>query len=291
MKSRITVCKTITELKELLRPLKRSGRSIGFVPTMGFFHAGHLSLIKASVKDCDYTVVSIFVNPSQFGPGEDFDAYPRDLETDLIKAESEGADCVFAPNEKEIYPHEPNTLVSVSGRLTNTLCGISRPHHFQGVCTVVTKLFNIVEPDRAFFGRKDAQQAIIIQNMVRDLNIPVEITVLPTVREEDGLAMSSRNTYLSAADRKKAIRLFEGLKMAAENFILNRGAISDIIADASMHIIQEPDIELDYFSIVDPWTLEDIHQTGTDAVIAGAIKLGEVRLIDNVMIRDSEVEL
>lgn len=291
MKSRITVCNTIAELKELIRPLKRSGRSIGFVPTMGYLHTGHLSLIKASVKECDYTVVSIFVNPSQFGPGEDFNEYPRDLENDLIKAESEGADCVFAPDEKEIYAHEPATMVSVSGRLTNTLCGISRPHHFQGVCTVVTKLFNIVEPDRAFFGRKDAQQAIIIQHMVRDLNVPVEITVLPTVREEDGLAMSSRNTYLSAENRLKALRLCEALKRASEKYLEGGEAVSDIIAEASMHIIREPGIELDYFSVVDPWTLEDISQPGKDAVIAGAIRIGDVRLIDNVMITGGRVEL
>jgi len=196
--------KTIRELKQELEPIRRSGVTVGFVPTMGYLHEGHLSLMRKSVEECGFTVVSIFVNPTQFGPGEDYDRYPRDLERDLSMCESVGVDLVFAPGVSEMYEPDACTRVTVSG-LTQNLCGRSRPGHFDGVTTVVCKLFNMVRPDRAYFGQKDAQQVAVVRRMVRDLNIPVEVREMPTVREPDGLAMSSRNVYLSPDQRRAAL--------------------------------------------------------------------------------------
>jgi len=195
------VIETISDLKAIIRTQKNLGRVIGLVPTMGYLHEGHLSLVNMSRQNNDYTVMSIFVNPTQFGPNEDFDRYPRDLERDLKLAEAAGVDVVFAPSVKEMYPDGYKTYVNVEG-ITEVLCGKSRPGHFRGVTTIVTKLFNIVEPHRAYFGQKDAQQVAVIKKMVKDLNMNVEIITCPIVREEDGLAMSSRNVYLSPEERK-----------------------------------------------------------------------------------------
>ncbi|GAE89106.1 pantoate-beta-alanine ligase [Acetivibrio straminisolvens JCM 21531] len=214
------VIETISDLKAIVRTQKSMGRTIGFVPTMGYLHEGHLSLVNMSLQNNDYTIMSIFVNPTQFGPNEDFDRYPRDMERDLKLAESAGVDVVFAPSVKEMYPDGYNTYVNVEG-ITEVLCGKSRPGHFRGVTTIVAKLFNIVEPHRAYFGQKDAQQVAVIKKMVRDLNMNIEIITCPIVREEDGLAMSSRNVYLSPEERKSALILSKSL-MESEELIKKR---------------------------------------------------------------------
>ncbi len=277
------------ELRSVLADARRAGQTIGLVPTMGYLHEGHLSLIRAARAECDLVVMSLFVNPTQFGPGEDLDRYPRDEENDLRLATEAGADLVFAPGVEEVYPDGVGdfaTRVEVTGPLTGVLDGDPArrgPEHFRGVTTVVAKLFNIVGPDVAYFGQKDAQQALAIRRMVRDLDFPVRSEVLPIVREADGLAMSSRNAYLEPADRERATALFRALA-AAEN-----GARSDSLAaglEAARRELAAAGIEPEYLEARDAETLEPVEQMGERPVlVAVAAHVGAARLIDNVLIQ------
>jgi pantoate--beta-alanine ligase len=278
------------ELRAALAVAKRQGKAVGLVPTMGYLHEGHLSLIRAARAECDLVVMSLFVNPTQFGPAEDLDRYPRDEERDLRLAAEAGADLVFAPAVEEVYPEGFATAVEVAGDLTGVLDGDpSRrgPEHFRGVTTVVAKLFNIVAPDAAYFGQKDAQQAVVIRRMVRDLDFPVRVEVLPTVREPDGLAMSSRNAYLSAADRERATALSRALAAA------ERGARAGSLASglaAARRELTEAGIEPEYLEARDAETLEPVEQLADRPVlVAVAAQVGAARLIDNALIQPNEL--
>jgi len=254
-----------------------------FVPTMGFLHKGHLALVKEGFKHGDRVVVSIFVNPTQFGPNEDFESYPRNMEQDINVLEKEGVDILFTPGAGDLYTEGFQTSVQLKN-LPNHLCGITRPGHFQGVATVVTKLFNIVKPDYALFGQKDFQQLAVIRRMVKDLNLDVEIIGVPTVRETDGLAMSSRNTYLSPDQRKSALSIYNSLKNS--QIMLKKG-VSEAkkIIEASRDIINSrPGTDIDYLIICDPETLEEIKVINRPALFAMAVKIGKTRLIDNMII-------
>jgi len=277
----------IGKLKSALGEVRSKGRSVGFVPTMGFLHGGHLSLVKASLKNTDCTVVSLFVNPTQFGPQEDFDEYPRDFIRDSWLLEELGVDFLFSPDPDEMYPQDYKTYVEVKD-LQDVLEGRSRPGHFRGVCTIVLKLFNIVCPDVAFFGQKDAQQAIILQRMVNDLNLGIQIEVLPTVREEDGLALSSRNVYLDPQQRQAALCLSKSLDEAGR-MILGGERRAGSILDRMEKIIKGENLaKLDYIAIVDPVSLEPLAEIKQDALIALAVFIGKVRLIDNRMVSPKE---
>ena len=276
------VIKTIGELKDTLKPYRKEGKSIGLVPTMGFLHKGHASLIKKAVEDNDIVVVSDFVNPIQFGPNEDLESYPRDINADSKLCEEIGADFIFNPEPSEMY-HDKKAFVDIEG-LSDNLCGAKRPGHFRGVCTVCTKLFNIVGPDRAYFGQKDAQQLSIIKKLVLDLNIPVEIVPVPIVREDDGLAMSSRNTYLSKKERKAALCLskaiFTGEKMA------NEGANLEKVLEKMTEIIKTENLaKIDYISAVDLETIENVENFNQNTLVAIAVYIGKTRLIDNFIYR------
>lgn len=273
--------------KELLRRdierLKRRGDIVGLVPTMGFLHKGHLSLIKRARRDSDCVVVSIFVNPTQFGPKEDFKDYPRDLKKDLTVCKRSGVDMVFVPGVRSMYPEGFSTYVNVEG-LTEGLCGAKRPGHFRGVTTVVAKLFNIVSPDIAYFGQKDAQQVIVIKRMVEDLDMPVKIRVMPIVREKDGLAMSSRNIYLGRDSRKQAVSLYKSLRMARGLYKKGERDSKKIISRMRNLILREKDAEIDYIAIVDPETLMDVKKISGKTLVALAVRIGKTRLIDNVIL-------
>lgn len=276
------VIKTISELKDTLKPYRKEGKSIGLVPTMGFLHKGHASLIKKAVEDNDIVVVSDFVNPIQFGPNEDLESYPRDINADSKLCEEIGADFIFNPEPSEMY-HDKKAFVDIEG-LSDNLCGAKRPGHFRGVCTVCTKLFNIVGPDRAYFGQKDAQQLAIIKKLVLDLNIPVEIIPVPIVREDDGLAMSSRNTYLSKEERNAALCLskaiFIGEKMAKD------GASLEKVLEKMTEIIKTEILaKIDYISAVDLETIENVENFNQDTLVAIAVYIGKTRLIDNFIYR------
>jgi len=274
---------TVAEVRNLVRQWRKEGKSIGFVPTMGYLHDGHGSLI-TKARENDKVVVSIFVNPMQFGENEDFSKYPRDLERDCRFCESLGADLVFSPPPSEIYTPGFCSFVDLSA-LTDRLCGKSRPGHFRGVCTVVTKLFNIVKPDRAYFGEKDAQQLAVIKRMVQDLNIDVEIIGCPIVREPDGLAKSSRNTYLSSKERKAALVLSRAVRHAEA--LVGDGIIdSDTVVSALYDIIQsEPLARIDYVKAVRCLTMEDTDKIEPQTLIAIAVYIGKTRLIDNLIVR------
>lgn len=273
----------INDLKRKLKEERKKGKSIGFVPTMGYLHEGHLSLVRESVKENDVTVVSIFVNPIQFGPGEDFNRYPRDIERDKKLLEKEGVDYLFFPSNEEMYPAGYKTFVEVN-ELGKKLCGKSRPGHFKGVTTVVLKLFNIVQPDRAYFGQKDAQQAIIIKKMVQDLNLDVEIVVMPIVREEDGLAMSSRNVYLDEDERKNATVLYRSLK-EAEKLIKGGEKDAEKIKNRMREIVMSyPKAVIDYIEIVDTEELNPVNPIKGKVLIALAVYIGKARLIDNIIV-------
>jgi pantoate--beta-alanine ligase len=274
---------TIEEVRDALASARSVGKKIGLVPTMGALHIGHISLIEAAVKNCDFVVVSIFVNPTQFGPSEDFEKYPRPLEADLEICRKAGVDVVFAPTPEQMYPGENLTWVNVE-KLTGPLCGKSRPGHFCGVTTVCAKLFNIVTPDTAFFGQKDAQQAIAIKRMVADLNMPLEIIVCPTVREPDGLAVSSRNQYLSAQQRTDATYIYQSLQKCRQMIDAGSTDTREIIAEMRKVLRQKSSIEIEYISIVDTETLEDIDRFAGRALVAVAVRLGPARLIDNILI-------
>ncbi|MCP4375133.1 MAG: pantoate--beta-alanine ligase [bacterium] len=278
---------TITEVREIVTTARAGGMTIGFVPTMGGLHQGHLSLIDAARNACDFVVVSIFVNPTQFAPGEDLSTYPGSIESDLSACSARGADLVFVPDVKTMYPQEAVTSVTVS-ELTGNLCGKSRPTHFAGVCTVVAKLLNIVGPDKAFFGQKDFQQLVIVTRMVEDLDIPVEIVSCPIVRESDGLAMSTRNQHLDDACRAQAVALHGALESAAAKIRLSHPPANEIIAAAGEHIsTNAPDGDIDYIQIVDPQTLCNVETTDGIVLIAIAVKFPGARLIDNMLV-DSE---
>ena len=276
------VVRTVADLRAELEPLRRSGRSIGLVPTMGFFHQGHLALMERSIADCDFTVVSLFVNPAQFGPGEDLDSYPRDEERDLGLAEGLGVDLVFAPPESEVYPAGFATTVTVAG-LTEVLDGDPSRRgqgHFDGVTTVVTKLFNMVQPDRAYFGQKDAQQALVIRRVVRDLDIPVRVEVVPTVREPDGLAMSSRNVYLSPEERERALALSRALE-AADREVGAGNRDAPAVLAAARRELDARGVEPEYLELRSADDLSPSPQVDGRTLLAVAARVGRARLIDN----------
>ena len=273
----------IVEIQEHIRQLKRAGKQIGFVPTMGYLHAGHLSLIEAAVKENDLVVVSIFVNPKQFGPREDFAEYPRDLERDLDLISQAGGEIVFIPETAEIYPENFQSYVEVR-EITANLCGAKRPGHFLGVATVVNKLFNIIKPDKAYFGQKDAQQCQVIKRMVLDLNMDVEIIICPIVREADGLALSSRNVYLNQEERKQATVLSQALFKAQELIRDGERDSTTIKNIMEKMITQKPLAKIDYISIVDEITLQDVQHLNQNILIALAVKFGNTRLIDNIIL-------
>lgn len=278
------VIETINDLKAIIKSQKTSNKSIGFVPTMGYLHEGHLSLAKQSISDNDFTIMSIFVNPTQFGPNEDFDKYPRDTERDLSLAENVGVDVVFMPSVEELYPQGYKTYVEVND-ITEVLCGASRKGHFRGVTTIVSKLFNIVTPDKAYFGQKDAQQAIVIKKMVSDLNIQVEVVTCQIIRESDGLAMSSRNVYLSPEERSAAVILSQTLFWAEKEILNGQNDIALIIEKIKNKISSEELAKIDYVEALDLSTLEPIKTSNDSILIALAVWFGKTRLIDNVMIK------
>ena len=277
------VCATISETRAACRHYRANKKRLGLVPTMGALHEGHLSLVRAAKAQCDSVAVSIFVNPTQFGPSEDLARYPRPFERDRGLLEKEGVDILFAPSAEEMYPRGEVTWVTVEG-LSEKLDGRSRPGHFRGVTTVVAKLFNILEPDVAFFGQKDAAQAAVIRRMVRDLNFPVEIAVCPIVREPDGLALSSRNTYLNPDERRRALVLHRSLEQVALSFRSGEKSATRLIATAKDVFADEPQVHLDYFEIVDPDTLDPVEQVSESTLVAVAAYVGSTRLIDNIIL-------
>ena len=280
----LKIVRGIAETRAALRELRARSRCIGLVPTMGALHEGHLSLVRAARAACDAVVVSIFVNPTQFGPNEDFAKYPRTFESDCAALEREGVDLIFAPSAEEMYASGASTFVDVEG-VSGRLDGASRPGHFRGVATVVAKLFNIVGPDKAFFGQKDAAQVAVLKKMVRDLNFPMELVVCPIVRDPDGLAMSSRNQYLSPEERRRALVLHRALR-ETESLVGNgvTGA-QDLIAAASAVLATEPQVRVDYCKVIDPDTLEDVAHISRPALVAIAAFVGTTRLIDNWIAR------
>ncbi|HEY3363691.1 MAG TPA: pantoate--beta-alanine ligase [Symbiobacteriaceae bacterium] len=276
---------TIAEVRQAVAAAHRGGKRVGFVPTMGYLHEGHRSLMQQARKECDFVVVSIFVNPAQFGPNEDFDRYPRDLEGDGALCRAVPVDLIFSPSVAEIYPQPFLSRVGVSG-ITETLCGASRPGHFEGVATVVTKLFNIVRPDVAYFGQKDAQQVAVIRRMAADLNMDfVEIVACPIFREPDGLAMSSRNVYLSPAERQAALVLSRSLRMAAERVAAGERDIDRLKAAMRALIAAEPLAAIDYVEIVDTVALRPLERLESQALAAVAVRFGKTRLIDNTILK------
>jgi pantoate--beta-alanine ligase len=265
---------------------RAAGESVGLVPTMGALHAGHLSLVARATQECRRTVVTIFVNPTQFGPNEDFSRYPRQLENDLALLSPMGADLVFVPTTEEMYPAGHATFVDV-GAITRVWEGAIRPGHFRGVATIVLKLFNLAPADRAYFGQKDYQQSVVIRRMVADLNVPIEIRVCPTVREPDGLAMSSRNAYLSADDRRRALVLSRSLRLAADRVRQGERDAQPIAAEMRKMIESAPSVRLDYATLVDPDTLEEVSRVAGTVVALVAAGVGPTRLIDNEVINAS----
>ncbi|MCK5226432.1 MAG: pantoate--beta-alanine ligase [Planctomycetes bacterium] len=281
------ISETIKSVRELVNTARKAGKKIGFVPTMGALHIGHISLIEEAVKQCDFVAVSIFVNPTQFSVGEDFQKYPRPLQADLEICKKAGVDVVFAPSIKEMYPNENLTWVNVE-KITEPLCGKSRHGHFRGVATVCTKLFNIVVPDFAYFGQKDAQQAAVIKQMISDLNMPVEIVVCPTVREKDGLAVSSRNQYLSRQHKKDATLIYKSLQKCQQMILAGEEDVSVIIDGIGQILSQSPAIEIEYISVVDAQTLQNLTKISGKVLVAIAVKIGSTRLIDNILVDTNE---
>ena len=278
---------TVAELRDEVTAAKAQGLTIGLVPTMGALHEGHASLIAAANKENDFVVVSVFVNTTQFGPNEDLDAYPRTLEADCKLAEKMGANVVFAPSPKEMYPSADDTWVEVTGDITKVLCGRTRPIHFRGVTTVVTKLFNLAQPDRAYFGQKDAQQVEVLKRMVKDLFFPLQLRVMPIIREADGLAKSSRNTYLSQEEHTAALVLSRSLKAAKAMYEAGERDAAKITAAVTADIEKEPMSNIDYVEI---YALPGLEPVATPMVgsnlLAVAVKFGTTRLIDNVVLEE-----
>jgi len=277
------VINTIEKVRVIIAGAKSAGKSVGFVPTMGALHEGHFSLIRAARQQCGFVVVSIFVNPTQFGPGEDIDKYPRPFDADIKACRDLGVDVVFAPSVEQMYPQKNLTWVNVE-KLSEPLCGRSRPGHFRGVAAVCAKLFNIVQPDIAFFGQKDAQQAIIVQRMVADLNMPLKIVVCPTIREIDGLAMSSRNRYLTPKGRKDAVLLYAALQKAGVFIAAGQRKSSELISEMEKILKISRQIKIEYISIVDVRTLNELDEVKGKVLIALAVKIGQARFIDNIVV-------
>ncbi|MGB2630853.1 MAG: pantoate--beta-alanine ligase [Candidatus Omnitrophota bacterium] len=275
----------IDDMKRYSREARKEGKSIGLVPTMGFLHEGHMSLVRAAGEECDVVVLSIFVNPVQFGPDEDYKKYPRDMERDKKIAEETGVDRIFAPGVDEMYPDGYATYVEPEGHMASILCGKSRPGHFKGVDTVVAKLFNIVSPGKSYFGQKDAQQAVIIRQMVKDLNMNTEIRVMPIVREDDGLAASSRNAYLTGDERRQALRLYNSLKKAEKLVAEGELLAGKIKKEIEKVLVEGEDIRIDYIEVVDAETLEPVENVRDNALVAVAAFVGNTRLIDNTVVR------
>lgn len=271
---------SIEEIREAVRTWRKEGLTVGFVPTMGYLHEGHKSLIDKAVAENDRVVVSIFVNPIQFGPTEDLESYPRDLERDAMLCEDSGANLIFHPEKEEMYWSDFSSFVEVEG-VSAGLCGKSRPIHFRGVCTVVTKLFNIVKPDRAYFGQKDAQQLAVVKRMVRDLNMDIEVIGCPIVREEDGLAKSSRNTYLSKEERKAATILNKSLNLGKQAIEAGERDASKIREIITNNIMKEKLAKIDYVDIVDALSIEEVNEINNSVLVAIAVYIGKTRLIDN----------
>ena len=280
----LVIVEKVKDMKELSKKYLKENKTIGFVPTMGFLHEGHLSLVRRARGENDIVVVSIFVNPTQFGPNEDYESYPRDLERDVKLLKELNVDVVFHPPVEEMYPKDFSTYVEET-KLSRYLCGKSRPGHFRGVCTIVTKLFNIVHPTRAYFGQKDAQQFRVIKRMVRDLNMDVELVECPIVREHDGLAMSSRNIYLSDDERVQALALYNSLKLA-ENLVKSGERDAEVVKNAMKEFLSRYDkVKIDYVEIVDEETLEPVKHIEGKAIVAIACWVGKARLIDNVIVQ------
>ena len=279
------ICKTVEELRNEIAIAKTAGKTIGLVPTMGALHEGHASLVKAANQENDVVVVSVFVNPTQFGPNEDLDSYPRTLEADCKLAEAQGADIVFAPSPKEMYPSDDMTWVEVTGDVTKVLCGRSRPIHFRGVTTVVSKLFNLAQPDRAYFGQKDAQQVQVLKRMVKDLFFNLQMRIMPIVREADGLAKSSRNTYLSAEERQAGLILSKSLKHAQELFAAGEHDPQKLVAATTAMIKAEPMADIDYVEIYQMPDLNECQKPMQgENLLALAVRFGTTRLIDNTIL-------
>ncbi len=281
---KIKVLTTVAEVKSFVRAVKKAGKTIGLVPTMGALHEGHLTLMRHAKKNADVVIASVFVNPTQFGPNEDFDAYPREFSRDCEKLDSVGVDAVFHPSAEEMYPKGYTAYVTVDGDITNKLCGAKRPGHFRGVATVVTKLFNITEADKAFFGQKDAQQVVVIKRFVRDLNMNVEVNMVPIVRAEDGLALSSRNKYLSDKEKKAALVLSQSLKEAQKAFKSGKKSVTELKALITEKIQAEPLAQIDYIDIYTFPDLEECEMIVKEALVALAVKFGTTRLIDNTIL-------
>jgi pantoate--beta-alanine ligase len=277
------ICNTIEDMRAACRAARRSGKRLGFVPTMGALHEGHLSLVRAARAACDVAAVSIFVNPTQFGANEDLAKYPRDFERDRELLEKEGVELLFSPSVEEMYPAGAVTWVTVE-ELNGKLDGRSRPGHFRGVTTVVAKLFHIVEPDAAFFGQKDAAQVAIVRRMVRDLKFPVEIVACPIVREADGLAMSSRNAYLDPAQRRQALVLHRALERVQRSWEAGERDAATLVAAGREEVAGEKSVRLDYFEIVDPESLDPVKDLADGPLVAVAAFLGPTRLIDNILL-------
>ncbi|MFC1667600.1 pantoate--beta-alanine ligase [Candidatus Omnitrophota bacterium] len=275
--------KTTGSLARKINEVKKKHKTVGFVPTMGFLHEGHLSLIRRARRDTDFVVVSIFVNPIQFGPKEDFKKYPRDLKRDLRLCDKIGVDIVFSVRARSMYGNGFSTYVNVED-ISEGLCGATRPGHFKGVVTVVAKLFNIVKPDVAYFGQKDAQQVIVIKRMVEDLNMPIKIKTMSTIREKDGIAMSSRNTYLTPEQRKQALSIYRALKLAKDSYRKGERDSKKIIRRMRKEILAETHMKVDYISIVDIKRLRSVNRISNKALVAVAAKIGKTRLIDNVVL-------
>lgn len=281
---KIKVLYTVAEVKEYIHDIKKAGQKIGLVPTMGALHEGHLSLMKAAKQNCDKVIASIFVNPVQFGPHEDYDAYPRQFAEDCQKLESAGVDAVFHPAVQEMYPAGYASYVTVDGDLTEKLCGARRPGHFRGVATVVTKLINITEADRAFFGQKDAQQVVVIKRFVRDLNLNVQVEMVPIVRAGNGLALSSRNAYLTEPEKVAALVLSQSLQQARDLFTGGEKR-ADVLKDFVIkHIEQEKQAQIDYVELYTFPELGEVKRIAEPCILAIAVKIGKVRLIDNTIL-------
>ena len=274
------IIESVQEMQEFSESLRNSGKKIAFVPTMGYFHRGHLSLMKEGRKRGDCLIISIYVNPTQFGPEEDLEKYPRDFERDGKLCEDVGVDVIFYPPDSEMYPEHYQTFVDVE-RVTNNLCGLSRPGHFRGVTTICAKLFNIVKPHVTVFGKKDFQQLVTIKRMVTDLNMDMDVVGMPTIREADGLAMSSRNTYLKEEERESALSLSRSLKLAKELYDNGERNAGKIIDETKKFIEGHPHTKIDYVNMCDTTTMNDIEYLESEAVIALAVRVGAARLIDN----------
>ncbi|BDH61414.1 pantothenate synthetase [Lysinibacillus sp. PLM2] len=277
----MNVVKTIAELKAFVNEVKAKGKTIGLVPTMGFLHEGHLTLANTARQENDVVIMSIFINPTQFGPNEDFESYPRDLDRDVKLAETVGIDVIFAPAVEEMYPTDGGIRIR-AGRQSEILCGASRPGHFDGVLQVVSKLFHLAEPTRAYFGQKDAQQVAIIQTMVRDYNFPVEIRTVPIVREADGLAKSSRNVYLTEEERKEAPTIYEALQIAKEEFLASQD-VKRAVHLATKHIEEKTSGKIDYLQLLSYPDLIEVTNETTQYLLAAAVYIGKTRLIDNII--------